>query len=181
MKNKIIMCSILLLCISIYGFEDVNAKSKYALISGKLVDSKTKKVIQKTTLYKNKLYQKGGKLYKGKIIYKKIEYKNGLPLKDREKPKLTFNRKVNSIENVELGSKYKLPIAHAKDRVSGVRKVKVTIVGANNKVVKKIDTNKLLKYTIIFEAKDLQKNTVQKKITLNIVDDKNSFEITEIK
>lgn len=50
--------------------------AEYKIVKGKLVNSKTGKVITKTVMYKSKLYKKG-KLAKGKILYKKKLYVNG--------------------------------------------------------------------------------------------------------
>lgn len=48
----------------------------YKIVKGKLVNAKTGKVVTKTTVFKNKLYQKG-KLAKGTVLYKKKLYVKG--------------------------------------------------------------------------------------------------------
>ncbi|MGG0658081.1 immunoglobulin-like domain-containing protein [Rummeliibacillus pycnus] len=175
--------SLVLLMHSSFGGIQVYAKTSYQVKENKLVNPKTGKTVTKTVVYKGKLYKKGivykkktvykgnlyqnGKLAKGTKIYKKKMYINGIYKKDKTKPVLTLSNPQSEYV-LTYGKAFKLPTATAKDKISGKVNVKTKIQNDKGEEVKKLDTTLSGIYTITFMATDYEKNTVTKKITVEV-------------
>lgn len=77
-KGINLLVAVSLICSSLTSLSaSVQAKkTSYKIKNHQLINAKTNKVVTKTTVYKNVLYQKG-KVAKGKVLYKNILYVNG--------------------------------------------------------------------------------------------------------
>lgn len=173
--KKTAICSILVMSfIAMTSSMPVGATSTQSvkLVKGKLVYTKTLKPVTKKTIYKNKLYVKGGKLATGTVIFNKKQYVKGVYKADHTKPVFKLPTNFKAIYNVKNGEKFTLPTLKATDKVSGKVTVTKTIKDSAKKTIKKINTKVTGSYVITYTAKDAAGNRATKSIKVIVTEPK---------